>query len=178
MDTHNLIIQSITDHDADLDAVSERGRCLTYAGLSRISSLLAMELCSSGVGTGTVVSVMAQGLVDEVTAACAVWRCGAPVLFLDPDNPLPRLRELVQASGTGFILYSEGLEAQAELLHHSGAVITTVEPGGDSGGDYAEVIESAIHRAARPPIRRRWSATVSQPMSRRTAAGSMLWPDV
>ncbi|RSN24767.1 non-ribosomal peptide synthetase [Amycolatopsis sp. WAC 01416] len=82
----------------DAVAVTEPGRTLTYAELSRTAERIASGLAGRGVGQGDVVGLRLDSLSETVTSILAILRRGATYLPLESSLPADRLSYMVRQS--------------------------------------------------------------------------------
>jgi amino acid adenylation domain-containing protein len=71
------------------------GQPVTAAALRRRCADLAAALQARGVTLGGIVAVGVGDPVDRIAAVLAVWRAGAALFAVDPEQPQARLRDLV-----------------------------------------------------------------------------------
>ncbi|WP_394836402.1 amino acid adenylation domain-containing protein [Pendulispora rubella] len=91
----------------DADAVSCRGRRLTYSGLNRAADRVAGALRAEGVGPDGIVAVLEERDIDLVVAAVGVLKVGGVYLPLDPSHPSSRLAQVIATSRARVVLTSE-----------------------------------------------------------------------
>lgn len=77
---------------------------LTYEELELQSRQIAVHLRRLGAGTDTRIGILLDRSPEMVVAAVAVLRAGAAYVPIDPDQPLPRLRELVDDAEPAAVL--------------------------------------------------------------------------
>ncbi|GLW34740.1 non-ribosomal peptide synthetase [Actinoplanes regularis] len=87
-------------------AVEDRGASLSYAQLGAAIDALAQRLRGAGIGTGSVVALLARRGVDALVAQLAVLRCGAAYLPLDPDHPGARNTRILADARPDLVLTS------------------------------------------------------------------------
>jgi len=94
-------------------AVICAGRETTYGGLLSGARQLARRLRALGAAPGTLVGVVLDKGVDQVTAVLGVTLAGAAYLPVDPEWPLARRAELLAQGGVGIVVTSGRLRADA-----------------------------------------------------------------
>lgn len=72
-------------------AIRSADRTVTYHELSAAAEALAASLRADGVRPGTVVAVLMNRSVAQLTALLGIWKAGAVYLPLDPQAPDARL---------------------------------------------------------------------------------------
>ncbi|MEM8960336.1 MAG: amino acid adenylation domain-containing protein [Acidobacteriota bacterium] len=94
----------------DAPAVVGPDRSLTYGELDRLSDALARRLrAEHGVGSGTLVAVLLERSVPQVTTYVAIWKAGGAYLPLDPAQPPARLARMLGNAGVRVVVTREGL---------------------------------------------------------------------
>ncbi|MFC3454868.1 non-ribosomal peptide synthetase [Amycolatopsis speibonae] len=91
----------------DAVAVTEPGRTLTYAGLSRTAERIASGLAARGVGPGDVVGLRLDSLTETVVSILAILRRGATYLPLESSLPADRLSYMVRQSRCRVVIGSD-----------------------------------------------------------------------
>jgi amino acid adenylation domain-containing protein len=110
---------------------------LSYRGLSERANRLAAVLVEHGVGPETAVGVLADRGTELLVAAVAVLTAGGAYLPLDPADPLPRLRAMVDSGGAAVLLTATGHDAlRDEVVAHLAQgdrprLLSVVDGGGD-----------------------------------------------
>jgi amino acid adenylation domain-containing protein len=103
-------------------AVTCGDEAVTYAQLVGRVTRLAGALAAAGVGRDVLVAVLLPRGLDFVTALLAIAKAGGAFLPLDPRHPASRFAQIMESSGTGFILttgtlspdFAEGIAAVDE----------------------------------------------------------------
>ncbi|KAL8670383.1 MAG: hypothetical protein Q9168_005078, partial [Polycauliona sp. 1 TL-2023] len=108
---HDMIGEVATSQP-DATAISAWDGEVTYAQLSRLSSLVACQLIDMGVGPGTTVPLCLEKSMWTPVAFLSVMKAGAAALLLDPALPFIRLQTMLSRVQAKFILSSV---ANAEL---------------------------------------------------------------
>ncbi|WP_437796533.1 amino acid adenylation domain-containing protein [Sorangium sp. So ce693] len=91
----------------DADAVTCRGRRLTYAALNRAANHVAHALRAQGVGPDTIVAVLESRDIELVVALLGVLKAGGAYLPLDPHQPEQRIAGVVEASRAPVVVTSD-----------------------------------------------------------------------
>jgi amino acid adenylation domain-containing protein len=95
---HHLVEQRAAEQAGRIAALHGEHR-LTYGELNRRANQLARALQARGVGPGRIVVLLFEQGVEVVTAMLAVMKAGGAYLPLDPNEPVDRLRRIVEDSG-------------------------------------------------------------------------------
>jgi amino acid adenylation domain-containing protein len=106
----------------DQIAVSCGDDRVTYARLSARVRVMAGALAAAGVGRGMLVAVLLPRGLDFVAALLAIAKAGGAFLPLDPRHPASRFAQIMESSGTAFVLttgalspdFAEGIAAVDE----------------------------------------------------------------
>lgn len=85
-------------------AVIAASRRLTYSELNRRANQLARYLQQRGTRSGSVVGIALPRGAEMVVALLAIFKIGAAVLAIDPDDPADRVRYLIDDAGASVIL--------------------------------------------------------------------------
>ncbi|HXI03876.1 MAG TPA: condensation domain-containing protein, partial [Candidatus Saccharimonadales bacterium] len=93
-------------------AIEEEDRVVTYGRLREAAIGLSSRLRRLGAGRSSRVAILAGRSAAQVTAALAAVRCGAAYVPLDPANPDPRIRSMLESSGASVVLVAPGLEGR------------------------------------------------------------------
>ncbi|WP_437713070.1 amino acid adenylation domain-containing protein [Sorangium sp. So ce448] len=103
----------------DADAVTCRGRRLTYAALNRAANHVAHALRAQGVGPDTIVAVLESRDIELVVALLGVLKAGGAYLPLDPHQPEQRIAGVVEASRAPVVVTSDAwVPRLAKALAH------------------------------------------------------------
>ncbi|WP_437576665.1 amino acid adenylation domain-containing protein [Sorangium sp. So ce887] len=103
----------------DAEAVTCRGRRLTYAALNRAANQVAHALRAQGVGPDTIVAVLESRDIELVVALLGVLKAGGAYLPLDPHQPEQRIAGVVEASRAPVVVTSEAwVPRLAKALAH------------------------------------------------------------
>ncbi|MEU7763695.1 amino acid adenylation domain-containing protein [Nocardia sp. NPDC049190] len=74
-------------------------RQLTYRELDELSSRLARELITHGIGAGDTVAIGIARSIESILAVCAVAKTGAAYVPVDPAYPSERIAHILSDSG-------------------------------------------------------------------------------
>lgn len=88
----------------DAVAISDRDRTLRYTELAGMARQAAAGLAARGIGSGDVVGLALDNLVDTVVAILAILRRGAVFLPLDAGLPATRIEYMVERAGCATII--------------------------------------------------------------------------
>ncbi|MET4069814.1 amino acid adenylation domain-containing protein [Bradyrhizobium sp. S3.2.6] len=109
-------------------AISDGVLSLSYRELALRSQAIARWLAREGVGTETVVALLADRGPDLLAAMIAVQRAGAAFLNLDPEQPTARLATILGSSCASVLLTGRAQSAMVnELLEPLVARIQVAE---------------------------------------------------
>jgi surfactin family lipopeptide synthetase A len=89
----------LCDHDKAL-GVSR----LTYAELNARTNQLAHRLRASGVGPGSIVGLLVERSFAMIIGILGILKAGGAYLPIAPDNPVERLRYLLEDAGVRLLL--------------------------------------------------------------------------
>ncbi|PRY19888.1 non-ribosomal peptide synthetase [Pseudosporangium ferrugineum] len=104
----DLIARWIRERPGEV-AVSCGPASLTYAQLDRRVDQVQALLAGAGVSAGDVVAVPMRRGLDWAVSVLAVLRRGAVYLPMDPDDPIERLRGMLDRAGGRHVLTTAGL---------------------------------------------------------------------
>ncbi len=91
------LLADAAQRHANLVAVDDGQRQLSYAALASAAADLAADLQRCGAGPGAAVGIMLRHTADLVTAVLAVLQTGAAILPLEPDDGADRLVAMIAA---------------------------------------------------------------------------------
>ncbi|OAB42666.1 non-ribosomal peptide synthetase, partial [Paenibacillus glacialis] len=101
-------------------AISHRGESITYRELNERTNRLARRLQQSGVGTHTIVGVMAERSIPMLVGMIAIMKAGGAYLPIDPNFPQERINYLLSDSETKLLLTDQidavEIESSIELI--------------------------------------------------------------
>jgi len=106
-------------------AATCEGDSLTYQELASRASGIAGFLEEQGIGTDSVVPILARRNLDLLTAIVGVQEAGAAYLPLDPDHPAERHARILEQSGARLLLAQldlAPLASEASTASKGGAV--------------------------------------------------------
>ncbi|MFC5702235.1 non-ribosomal peptide synthetase [Cohnella faecalis] len=109
---------------------------LTYGELNEKANTLADRLRRRGVGNGRVVGIMLEKSVLMVTSILAVLKAGGAYLPLDPGYPEPRLRHMLEDSGTEVLLTSALFAGRLPFAGNT-VIVDAIPPEEEAEGDEA-----------------------------------------
>ncbi|MVP02592.1 non-ribosomal peptide synthetase, partial [Paenibacillus lutrae] len=88
---------------------------LTYGELNERASRLAAVLRAGGIGSESIVGILADRSVELLVGVLGVWKAGGAYVPIDPDYPQDRIRFMLEDSGASVLL------TQSHLLEHTRA---------------------------------------------------------
>lgn len=83
---------------------------MSYRELDHASTALAHRLIAAGVAVGAAVGIRAERSFELCVAIVATLKAGAAFVYLDPELPHQRLRQLVAVCGATHLLTGPGIE--------------------------------------------------------------------
>jgi amino acid adenylation domain-containing protein len=111
-------------------AVEEGDRVLTYGELDLRSQLVANELARRGLQLEEPAAILIPASGDYVVAMLGVLKAGGSYLPMDPGAPVKRLEQMLQDSGSRFVLTNAaGIQ---RLAGWPGSVLDVAEITGQS----------------------------------------------
>ncbi|UHA72709.1 non-ribosomal peptide synthetase [Paenibacillus sp. 481] len=119
----------------DHTAIVCEGQTLTYRELNEQANRAARVLRAQGVGPNVIVAVLCDRSVEMIVALLAVLKAGGAYLPIDPDNPLERIRYMLEDSGAAWLVTRSHLIAAAEVAAKDAAEVV------------AEVVAKAVSEA-------------------------------
>src|SRR5262249_2363551 len=100
------------DRDSGALAVVSEEESLTYAELERQANQLAHYLGRLGVGPETLVGLCLERSARAIVAELGILKSGGAYVPLDPSYPEERLLFLLEDTGLGVIVTTEGLSSR------------------------------------------------------------------
>ena len=85
-------------------AIHDDSDSLTYAELDEQSNRIAAGLIASGIKAGQLVGVKLPRENSLLATLLAIWKAGAAYVPLDPELPESRLQQMLDDSGTHFVI--------------------------------------------------------------------------
>ncbi|OIK26856.1 amino acid adenylation domain-containing protein [Streptomyces malaysiense] len=117
----------------DATAVSGPEGELTYRQLDQRARVVAGDLRAAGAGPEDTVLVGVGRGADWAVAVLGIWYSGAAPLLADPATPDERLRTLLAAAGTRYLVAADHAAAAA-LQHRAGTELFWAATGGAGSG--------------------------------------------
>ncbi len=103
----------------DATAVVGEEGALTYAALERLSNRIARALIDAGCGWGDRVCLLMPKSSAAIAALLGIYKADAIYVPLDPACPSPRLRTIVTACGSRFIIAAGPVAGRLEEIGRS-----------------------------------------------------------
>ncbi|UHA72710.1 non-ribosomal peptide synthetase [Paenibacillus sp. 481] len=107
----------------DRTAIVFEGQTLTYRELNEQANRAARVLRAQGVGPNVIVAVLCDRSVEMIVALLAILKAGGAYLPIDPDNPLERIRYMLEDSGAAWLVTRSHLIAAAEVAAKAAAEV-------------------------------------------------------
>ncbi|GHC84205.1 hypothetical protein GCM10007079_25970 [Nocardiopsis terrae] len=126
-------LRNTAEHRADAVAVEESDRSMNYRQLNREVDRVCAGLRRRGVGSGDVVGLAADSLVETVVAVMSVLRVGGLYLPLDRTLPTERLSYMLAKADCRIIIGQHGVGGLPAVPLDSLAEDTSAEPSGTEG---------------------------------------------
>ncbi|HXO28551.1 MAG TPA: AMP-binding protein, partial [Thermoanaerobaculia bacterium] len=121
---HQLIeVQALRSPGAVALVVEETGERLTYRRLNARANRVARRLREVGVGPETVVAICVERSAAMVVGLLAILKAGGAYLPLDPNDPVDRLRFMLQDAGAPVLLAPRGLALRCGEREHGARVL-------------------------------------------------------
>ncbi|MWV42597.1 amino acid adenylation domain-containing protein [Paenibacillus sp. HJL G12] len=121
----------------DLPAVSCGGESMTYLELDRRTDALARTLRAQGVGSGSVVGIMAERSIPMLTAMLAVMKAGGAYMPIDPHYPEERIRYMLEDSGAELVFADDACSGAGAVVPTSLQVLNISDETLFSSEDHA-----------------------------------------
>ncbi|MFG5721120.1 amino acid adenylation domain-containing protein [Streptomyces murinus] len=107
---------------------------LTYRQLDQRARAVARELAAAGAGPEDTVLVGVGRGADWAVAVLGIWYCGAALLLADPATPDERLRTLLAAAGTRYLVAADHAAAADLQLRVGTELFWAATAGAEAGG--------------------------------------------
>lgn len=116
---HDLIREQVLRRP-DAPAIKAWDGEVSYRELDHLTTQLAAHLVNmNGVRTGDIIPICFEKSMWAPVSALAVLKAGGTVVYLDRNQPLDRLRSILERIGTDLMLASRSVDRQlAELVEH------------------------------------------------------------
>lgn len=121
-------IKAQMSHSPGAPAVLEGGHTWSYETLVGVAEGLACRLYAAGVREGHLVGLHMSRGAQAIASMLAVWQLGAAWLPLDPEQPMPRLQQMV-AQARPVVVLSQS----ASSLALGASEVPVIEVGKHSG---------------------------------------------
>jgi amino acid adenylation domain-containing protein/non-ribosomal peptide synthase protein (TIGR01720 family) len=112
---HQLFEAQVEQTPAEI-AVICQGEQLSYQELNWQANQVARHLRKCGVGSETLVAILADRSIAFVVAVLAIFKAGGAYLPLDPHHPQARQRQVLEQSHCQFVLHTP---AFSDMLAHT-----------------------------------------------------------
>jgi len=103
--------ESQVERSPDAVAVVCQGERVSYRELNQQANLLAHYLRTQGIGSETLVALLAERSIPFLVAILAVFKAGGAYLPLDPHHPEARLRRVIEQSKCKMVLTTRAFAA-------------------------------------------------------------------
>ncbi|MFJ2264641.1 non-ribosomal peptide synthase/polyketide synthase [Streptomyces sp. NPDC087844] len=114
--TVHTLFEEQAHRTPDAVAILQAGRHLTYGRLNTKANQLARRIKSLGVGCEDVVGVCLARGPEALVALLGIMKAGAAYLPLDADQPVQRLRHMIESSGASLLLTQAAYAERLEVL--------------------------------------------------------------
>lgn len=104
----------------DEAAVTSGNQQFTYQKLNATANRIAHQLQAQGIGSGSIVGIMAQPSLEMFSGVLGILKSGAAYLPIDPEYPLDRIQYMLNDSKAEAMLYQTELELPK---HYGGRLI-------------------------------------------------------
>lgn len=91
----------------DRAALMAGGESFSYARLNRIADQLGRRLIDAGLPPGGHVAILMERSPGSVAATLGILKAGGVYVPLDPETPLPRLRDILRQARPALVLVPE-----------------------------------------------------------------------
>ena len=96
-------------------------RSYSYEGLNRAGNRIGRELKREGVGREELVMVMAERGEEMIEAIIGIYKAGGAYLGLESEQPVERIRQVMEGSGSRIMVVGKGKEERAgEVIERMG----------------------------------------------------------
>lgn len=112
---HHLIKKRVLEHPESPAILSWDGE-LSYRQLHELSTNLAHNLVSRGIGPGRIVPLLFEKSMWTVVALMGVLKAGGAFVLLDPSHPMERLRSVLRDVGAKTVIVSSTCVTLGESL--------------------------------------------------------------
>lgn len=109
-ETIEKMFEKVVAERPDDVAYRFRQETITYAELNTAANRLARRLQEAGVEKGSRVAICVDRGFDVATTTLAVLKAGGAYVALDPEYPLPRLRQILEDASCGVVIVSPDLD--------------------------------------------------------------------
>jgi amino acid adenylation domain-containing protein len=128
------IISRFAREQPDVMAVRDAATTLTYAAFDEATDRLAQHLRALGVGHEHCVAVACHRSVEALVAFVGILKAGAAFVPVDPDDPEPRLRFMLDDTDARAIVCRPGRE---DAVTQFGLPVVVLTPDLDAPADGA-----------------------------------------
>jgi amino acid adenylation domain-containing protein len=115
----------------------------TYAELNAAANRSAHALLGVGVSSGDRVAVLMQHDTPLIAAMLSVLKAGGVVVILSPDDPLDRLRQVVQDAGSKVVLADPTTRPLVDTALGSVCTVADFDHRAEDGPDCNPVISTS-----------------------------------
>ncbi|NQF12990.1 tyrocidine non-ribosomal peptide synthetase TycA [Brevibacillus sp. HB1.3] len=117
---------------------------LTYQELNRKANQLARALIEKGITTNSIVGVMMEKSIENVTAILAILKAGGAYVPIDIEYPQDRIQYILQDSQTKIVITQKNVSQLVYDVGYRGPVVVLEEEQLDSRSD------SNLHLPSKP----------------------------
>lgn len=123
---HDVIWKHVAERPAAAAVCAWDGE-LTYSDLDVLATRFAGRLAARGLKHGSIVPLCFEKSMWATVAALAVLKAGATFVLLDPQQPMLRLKAIVEQTGAQFVVASEAQkDVSGHLTNHTVSIVEEV----------------------------------------------------
>lgn len=101
---------------ANVPAVIDGNRLLTYGDLEKQSNLIAQQLSRAGIAQGHLVALLLERSIDMIVAQLAILKCGAAYLPIDPAYPESRIGFMISDAAADALIITNANATISEVV--------------------------------------------------------------
>ncbi|WP_349409514.1 amino acid adenylation domain-containing protein [Pseudalkalibacillus sp. SCS-8] len=125
--TFNQLFETVVEKNQFRQAVSYKGRSITYDQLDKYANQLASRMIQSGCKPGNVIGVYAERSVEMIIATVAIIKAGGVYLPLNRYYPDEVLQNILEENKVQQILVYDDIQDTFKNEHHTKVVNISLE---------------------------------------------------